>query len=197
MFEMKWEEHRLLSPPIKVHWAGWESDTLRLSRAGWDISVDQDIARDVLRIALRHTEGKVYGWSQPIQYRDLAMESRGNPGMYMKMLESIGLQVMLANDLTITIMEPMPLTFEPGEMVPSFSDRKIQHIEDFKIFKTQPKDAQEVLLDMPTLDEVLKYACKLQEPKQKEIRAKQLAAQKVFEGARPDSDVKAELRLIA
>jgi hypothetical protein len=187
---------RLLSPPVKIHWAGWESDTLRLSRSGWDISVEQDYYEDSLRFALRHKEARVYGISEPIPYREVAQAGLP-PGKISEIISQMGVRVSLANEFQIIIQETMMPRFEPGDMTPSITERKIYHIEDLKIFKTRPPDAQEVLLDMPTIDEVLKYALKLQEPIQAELREKKRKAEALEKKAHMDSELKAELRLVA
>lgn len=188
----------IISPPIRVRWAGFESDTTRLWRAGWEISAEQDFYQDVLRIALKHKEARVYGISNPIAYREIAQAGLGSMKMKMKMneiLAEIGLDVRLANELRLEIHSTELPRFEPVEAQPTFIERKIYTLEDLKIFKTRPKDAQEVLLDMPTIDEVLKYALKLQEPTQAELREKKRRAEQMK--ARVDSEVKAELRLVA
>lgn len=186
----------IISPPIRVRWAGWESDTTRLYRHGWEISAEQDYYQDVLRIALKHKEAKMYGISNPIRYRELAHAGLGQMKME-EILREIGLDVALANDITLNIVDTSLPKFEPIEAQPTFIERKIYHLEDLKIFKTRPKDAQEVLLDMPTIDEVLKYALKLQAPAQAELREKKRRAEAFKERARVDSELKAELRLVA
>lgn len=48
-------EHRVLSRPIKLVWAGWETDTYRLQQAGWRLSVDQDFYGQRMRIMMSHS----------------------------------------------------------------------------------------------------------------------------------------------
>jgi hypothetical protein len=184
----------IVSPPIRVRWAGWESDTTRLWRAGWEISAEQDYYMDVLRIALKHKEAQMYGISNPIPYREIVS---AGPFNEREILAKIGLDMAIASDITLNIVDTSLPKFEPVEAKPTFIERKIYHLEDLKIFKPSPKDAQEVLLDMPTIDEVLKYALKLQEPIQAELREKKRRAEKFAEKARVDSELKAELRLVA
>ncbi len=45
---------RILSRPLRVHWAGWETDTYRLQRSGWKISAMQDVRGNRLQMAFRH-----------------------------------------------------------------------------------------------------------------------------------------------
>lgn len=52
---------RLLSEPVSIRWAGWESNTLQLQNAGWQLSAMEDYQRDAMIIALRHPEYQMEG----------------------------------------------------------------------------------------------------------------------------------------
>jgi hypothetical protein len=39
---------------LRLHWAGWETNTARLQQAGWQLSAEQDFYGNRMRIALRH-----------------------------------------------------------------------------------------------------------------------------------------------
>ena len=57
---------RLQSPPIRVTWAGWQSDTYTLSRDGWEIAANEDfdhIFKQRVRVAMHHPTMKLYGIS--------------------------------------------------------------------------------------------------------------------------------------
>lgn len=54
--------------PVKLHWAGWETDTLRLQAAGWQLSAEQDCQRDAMRIGLQHTRHDCQGITRPCRF---------------------------------------------------------------------------------------------------------------------------------
>jgi hypothetical protein len=45
--------------PIRVEWMGWYSDTLRLSRAGWQMATQDNYFDDSMGVILRHPQGLV------------------------------------------------------------------------------------------------------------------------------------------
>ena len=61
-------EHRLMSRPLRLHWAGWTADTYSLQRAGWSITAEQDIARMTMQLGLRHPNEGGYGVSSRVPF---------------------------------------------------------------------------------------------------------------------------------
>lgn len=45
--------------PIHVEWMGWYSDTLRLSRAGWQMATQDNYFDDTMDVIFRHPQGLV------------------------------------------------------------------------------------------------------------------------------------------
>jgi len=72
-----YNERHLLSQPIKLHFAGWESDTFKLQQNGWSLSVAQNHYRNCLQIAMKHHEYKIRGITSTIPYENLSY-----PGKY-------------------------------------------------------------------------------------------------------------------
>lgn len=56
-------DYRYRAAPVKLHWAGWETDTLRLQSAGWSIAAEQDPTYDRMRLAIAHHRYDVRGLS--------------------------------------------------------------------------------------------------------------------------------------
>ena len=60
--------HPILSAPIRLHWAGWESTTAKLQQAGWQISAREDVSMDRMQIALQHRECQIRALSEMIDF---------------------------------------------------------------------------------------------------------------------------------
>ncbi len=167
------------NPPVPVFWLGWRSDTHSLARAGWEISVSQDLARREMQIAMRW-KNLGFGLSQldTFEYEQLF-----NPLTAMAYMREIPpFQMQLANHISISAyghQEP----FRAAKTNPYIERLSAQYIteDQFFAFQTIDPKAQNILLAEPSLDEVLEYALKLQEPKQKEMRQKILKDKELAE----------------
>lgn len=180
----------MLSPPIRVEWLGWESDTHTLGHHGWDFSVCKDECNLSLKIAMRHKESGAYGFSNNLDYSAMFYEAMEHHRIPMDC--RLKFNITIAHTVSIVMSEPVR-AWEAFDPIPQIT--RLESMDDFNIFKTIPKDTKEVLLDKPSLDDVLKYALKLQEPIQKELREKELKARE--REAKMSSELKAELRMVA
>lgn len=187
---------RLMSVPIDLYWAGWRTTTAELARNGWDISVREDYMRDAFQMVMQFKHGRgntIYGMTSAIPYRELV---HAEAHMLQQMIGP--LMVRLCTELRIEVHTTSleEWTFQPAEAAyPSLVEREIRSIKDLKLFKTIPqqKEIQEVIIDEPTLDEILELALEKQSPKQAEIRERMLKAEEY--GAKLDSDYRAALRV--
>ena len=161
---------RLTNPILRLNWAGWQSDTLTLQRCGWEISVEQDVQYQTIRIALQHREAQVQGISNvidKINYMSIADSSYyGNSDF--KSFPTIN--VHLAHRININLMEAN-FAFEPIDAEPRLITGEMQNIDDFKIF--QPVQSKEIITDPEEVDQLMKRILELQSPKQRELREKQ------------------------
>lgn len=57
----------MLSHPIRLNWAGWESTTQRLYSAGWELSVQQDLYRSTMYVLFRHPQFGIQGGSEVLE----------------------------------------------------------------------------------------------------------------------------------
>lgn len=54
--------------PLKLHWAGWETDTARLQVAGWQLSAEQCPHRDMMRLAISHPRWDTRGLTPDLRF---------------------------------------------------------------------------------------------------------------------------------
>lgn len=152
---------RILNPIVKFQWAGWNSDTLRLKKAGWDISVEESVLHRTIQFIIRHRAYKIYGISQELPYTYYE-NLRFNSGLELAILH-------MCSRLNITI--PLqPQAFQAVETMPEIAEIKQHDIEDFKLFKTI--GGKEIYLPEKSVNELLSDILEKQAPFQEELREK-------------------------
>lgn len=173
------------NPPMRLSWVGWESDTYRLGRAGWEISVHQDPHRGIMTFAIRHKDMDVRGMSHRLSFEYQRYRYSG--------FDLPPVEVQLANRFNISHVHTGDMfDFEPVDTVPRYEIAEITSIDDFKIFKPLPEQIEkEVYLKPASMKEILDLALAHQEPEQEQIRQQLLNEQ-----YRLASDPVAQLRLV-
>ncbi len=159
---------RLMNQPIKVLWAGFETDTLRLQRAGWQLAAEENVERYSIRIAMKHPELKLYGIT--CEFRRDSLEDdlyRQNTNMILNM-QYIGHDI---KEMSMTnrygFEDFQPINAEP--VYGMYDSPTSRSIDDFKLFKPLDKE-KEIIVPSESVAELLDRIHKLQEPKQKDIR---------------------------
>jgi hypothetical protein len=164
----------LLNRPVKIRMLGWESDTHKLQRAGWQISVEElrmeASYRDTIRVALKHPVAKVYCITNHV---DIDFASAH--------LESfIVLDVVqLACDIQVKVIPDDFSHFRPVDAEPVYVDAEYRNIESFKIFKPLAKE-KEIIIPQESVGDLLQKIQLLQEPYQEEMREAKRAAMRKF-----------------
>lgn len=162
-------EPRVLSPPIKVYWAGWESDTRRLGDAGWRISAKHEPYDGGVTIAINHPEGNVYGISQRIDYRRM-------PTMYQLTRYDypyeLAFQLQLAQQIMLRTIPDFKKGWVPVDPIPELTYEHPERLEDVILFRSLPPPDKDIIVKPPSLDDILNLALEHQAPKQAELREK-------------------------
>ena len=164
---------RMINPAVRVHWMGWESDTHRLGRNGWDISANEDPREGRISIAIRHAAAQVYGMSEFMSHRYHSM--RPHPSHmygYDHELRDLEFRMTLANSLVMQNYGPVQDLWMPVDTRPQVVAMEIQRIEDLKIFRQLPPEENDIIIAPPSLDTILQMALDHQAPKQRELRNK-------------------------
>ena len=161
------------SEPIKCQWLGWESDTFRLQQHGWQISADQAHLHDGMAIAIKFPEAPYYGISEYMRPEFMSYEvSQMGHNDRLRWLAKRGVhfRMSLANHIQIEHMGNVP-SFVPIDATPVVDmEGKIMRLDEMKWFHPIPKE--EVVVEPPSFDDILKMALDHQAPKQKELREK-------------------------
>ena len=161
---------RILSRPIRLEWAGWETDTYRLQRAGWKISAMQDIRGRRLQLAFAFGNGyrkfEAITEAIPFQYEEMADLHRMR-GPHADRLDDIVLRVQQAvSDQVMIHMsgELGPAMWGPIDAEPRYTQAKITRLEDFAHFAGPLIRTNEIIVPEESVPELLERILKLQQP---------------------------------
>lgn len=151
---------RLLSRPLRVHWAGWETNTSHLQAAGWKLSAFQDIRGSRLQLALRHEGVGIEGITQPIDYRfEQALDMRER-----QYVESLVLNVQGMLGEHVMLRMSAEVEFSPIDAAPRYTAERITRLEDLAHFAGSLIRTNEIIVPEETVPELMERILKLQQP---------------------------------
>lgn len=157
---------RVISKPFRLHWAGWETDSVQLQQAGWQLSAEQDYNRDTIRILFRHNDFKIYGLTKVDRFdyqrfwMDQSFERMGSPTLEVR---------FMCAELRVNINDNLA-AFVAVDAYPQYVEREIKKIEDFGIFATPLIRTEEIIVDPNNVAAMLKRIKEIQAPIQTVIR---------------------------
>lgn len=186
--------HFVQSPPMRVEWAGFQSDTYTMQRCGWEISISDNEYNLAITLAVRHKESGLYGLSRQVDKTCIANFIRHSSlTSIVFIIDRLAYDIRYSGEVE-TIREYFS-SFVPVDATPRIVEMDFQDvsIRDFKIFHEVNIDAKEVYLRHASLEEVLELALQKQAPMQDRIRRKMLEDERLKRA----SSCRAELRLIA
>ena len=156
------EHERFLSQPCPVYFAGFASDTYRLQKAGWQLSVEQDIMRGTIRLAMRFEPARLYMLADTQDYDYWsARAGHGRP-------PSFAIR-HCASNITVQLMESV-FDFKPIDATPTFAKVERTGIEDLGIFATPLVRTEEILIEPQSVEECLSLIRKMQAPELQAVR---------------------------
>lgn len=154
-------EPRILSRPLRVHWAGWETDTYRLQKCGWKLSAYQDVRGNRLQMALRHDGAGIEGITQVLDYRyeqALDLRERGYvDGVVLNVQRMLGETVMVRCEGEMGVWSPI-------DAEPRYTTSRIERLEDLAHFAGLLIRTNEIIVPEESVPELLERILKLQQP---------------------------------
>ena len=150
-------ERRILSKPMPVHWAGFESTTYRLQQAGWEFSAEQDYASLRTRLLLRHQGMQFHACTQ---YADTDFFAE----QHNEAFKGIRFHVnwMTGGTVRVTDIHDNLTTMRPVDMQPTII--KAQNIEDMALFGAPLVRTKEVIVAPDSVPELMDRILELQQP---------------------------------
>lgn len=158
---MPFNEPRILSRPLRVHWAGWETNTYKLQKCGWQLSAYQDVRGSRIQLALRHSGMQIEGITEQLDYRyEQALDMRER-----EYVDSIVLKVqaMVGETVMIHQMGEIPV-WSPIDAEPRYTERVITRLEDFAHFAGPLIRTNEIIVPEESVPELLERILKMQQP---------------------------------
>lgn len=168
--------HRLLSQPCEVLWAGFRSNTYALQQAGWELAVEQDFQNSGLRLLLRNQDMRLHAISStsPFDFYRNAHEHLERPVFRI---------IHAAATMQFARMMPNePATyFRQIDAAPQFVTTQFDSIDDLGIFAAPLVRTEELIVEPADVSALLEQIRKMQSPEQAEIRARQRARERAGE----------------
>ncbi len=153
---------RILSRPVKLHWAGWETDTYRLQQAGWELSAEQNIASRSIRMVIRNEALGMIGQTLTTAWDYERMLDVGSLGVrddyeekYLQ-LRHMGRQIVVHNH--------GPMDFSPIDAQPQVTTSEVRSLDDLVHFAKAPLvRTQALVLPEPEVDDLLRMILERQQ----------------------------------
>lgn len=152
--------HRLLSRPLQVEWAGWRTDTYRLQACGWQLSADQDVFQNAMRLSMQHEGQQIRAISERISF-DYHMAISDTPEYLSRIVIPMH---MVGREVTVHFSGSIDWHFKPIDATPSFSTHTISKIEDLCHFAAPLVKTREIIIPQDSVPELLERILKLQQP---------------------------------
>jgi hypothetical protein len=152
---------RILSRPLRLHWAGWETNTYHLQQSGWQLSAEQDVYGQRMRIAMKHDGMNLLAMTPGFDF--YYERAARDPGGY---LEEMPVPVVAAMGRQINIHEHgrIDWTFKEIDAKPTFAENKITRLEDLAHFAAPLVRCNEVIIPEESVPDLLDRILKLQQP---------------------------------
>ena len=168
-----YDDRRILSRPIGIRWAGWETDTQRLQRAGWRLAVEADVMHERYWLMMNHEQMRMTAMTDERRL-DYAMTQMRNV-FDQQMLPIFEVRHVAPTFEIVRVQEygEWP-DFQQIDAEPRMATNEVKRIEDMNIFRLALDHAEEVVIDQAdmTVIEHLQAIKDLQSDKQRELREK-------------------------
>lgn len=162
---VRFDGPRVLSRPHKVWWDGWETTTTRLQQGGWEISAEQEVYRNGIRLALRNQRCQMYGLTDVVSFDFYG----GRYGLDAPLEFRVA---HMASRFSVQTMGDFS-QFKPIDAMPQIVNTEIKSIDDLGIFATPLVRTEEIIVEPQTVEALLAQIKKIQAPEQAAIRARQ------------------------
>jgi hypothetical protein len=187
-------DHAVLSRPVRVHWAGWETDTYRLQKMGWQIAVDYRPDHASYVLMMKSEQANMYCITD---HCHIAFWDQVRDDMHMTDTDFYHRESMLRHQIfnvshvglkgEIRMNYHHEVNFQLIDATPTrmpIDDLKIQSIEDMNVFKKAESPKEQIIVDKADMSVVehLEAIKRLQSPVQDQIRERMRRDDYVQEG---------------
>ena len=165
----------LASQPMKLHFAGWETDTYRLQQHGWQLSAVQDPFYPAMQVAFQHPEYRIRGISGKIDhYEARSFMGPGGPREGFRYLEA---PAQLATDFVTHTTSVAPFSkFQPIDAEPQIMDMR-EMMSRNMVFAPNLARTQEIIVPEHSVDDLLNMMLDKQAANRAELIRKRVRQQ--------------------
>lgn len=196
---MQISDGRFFNPICTVRMLGFESDTLTLQRAGWQLSAQQDYHFDGIALAMKHEKACLYALTNSVPM--MRMVRASSPDFRQTVAFDV---ICCSSNMHIQVMRERDVSaFFSIDAEPAFTDTfERKSIADLIPFRPISVEAPEIIVDPAKVGEIMDLILKAQDPKQAEIRERKRReawheVQAGFGGYNPVSDIRAQIISLA
>lgn len=162
------------NPICRVYFAGWESDTLKLQREGWEISAQQDPYRRDISLALYHRQSGLTALTNSKSFGSMAWAT---PYMA-ELAEVLSFNVVAMHNNIRAMYMPMreqSVRWAPISCLPECSEMTTveKSIHDIVPFRSFNPDAEQIVVAPDSVPQVLDLLLKCQVPAAEARRTRQ------------------------
>lgn len=153
-------DHFLMSRPVRLNWAGWETDTYRLQQAGWQLSAHQNYHRMTMGIALQNEREGIRGITGEIawDFYKYRMDRMGLP----EHLPELPVRLMSHKIEVMHTMGNPFADYRPIDAQPQFSQRRVSSLEDLVHFAPNLARTQQIIVPEETVDDLMARILEMQ-----------------------------------
>jgi len=163
--------HRMINPPIKIYFDGFDSDTYRLGRSGWEVHATQDDYLRHIGFMLIHKKTGLYLETSKVR-ADLQAMAYDPQSLNLFIQKCEFRPTAMDRSTRIEFRGGNPYeSYQHVDHIPQMVEFEFKSIEDFFLF--QPKARKEIIVDPVDVAEMMKLILKKQNPKMQEIREKE------------------------
>lgn len=166
--------------PVRLYWAGWESNTYTLRAQGWAVYVNEQIARHSyekeIQLAVKSPDNKLLIMGEMRVRPEMLFGHNKDRGL-VGLLMGQGIKMQTYRSCDIVVRQYVPETiwqsFDTLETSDGFASVSMsdEHkaLEEFKIFRNAAP-SKEIFIPYNTVDQCLNQILTLQRPEQLEIK---------------------------
>lgn len=187
-------ERQILSKPMPVHWAGFESTTLKLQQAGWEFSAEQDYASLQTRLLMRHQAFQMHACSGYVD-TDFFIDQRNAD--YWRNIR-FPIQWMTGGGVSVFKVVDNFDGMQPVDMHPQInSNHRVDAIEDLNLFAAPLVRTKEIIVAPDSVPELMDRILELQDPMRQKyfedkVREMNRGVQRI-DGPRPRQEFHAQV----
>jgi hypothetical protein len=144
----------MLSRPVKVLFAGWESDTYTLQRNGWQIAADEDMRDCTMQLALSHKGAGIQAITHKVDWQYMRDFAAGQSAAHVIHVST------MHREIRMEMMGRVEMNFNLIDAKPQLRKSEIVTLDDLCHF-AKP---QQIILPEKTTAELLEEILAKQQP---------------------------------